>query len=161
MRDLKRKAKLAERKSQSKSDINVTPLIDIVLVLLIVFIVMVPGLTKANPVIPPEVKVTPPDPNPPMVVVVTVQKDGSYLLQQDKMDNLTALHDKVRDAIKLMRIDDRKVVVKVDGDAAFQAAVSALDVIREAGVEVRKEKGEDLKDRTYDLKIPITLKKDA
>ncbi|HEU4951659.1 MAG TPA: biopolymer transporter ExbD [Holophagaceae bacterium] len=161
MRDLKRKAKLADRKSQSKSDINVTPLIDIVLVLLIVFIVMVPGLTKANPVIPPEVKVTPPDPNPPMVVVVTVQKDGSYLLQQDKMDNLTALHDKVRDAIKLMRIDDRKVVVKVDGDAAFQAAVSALDVIREAGVEVRKEKGEDLKDRTYDLKIPITLKKDA
>lgn len=161
MRDLKRKAKLAERKSQSKSDINVTPLIDIVLVLLIVFIVMVPGLTKANPVIPPEVKVTPPDPNPPMVVVVTVQKDGSYLLQQDKMDNLTALHDKVRDAIKLMRIDDRKVVVKVDGDAQFQYAVSALDVIREAGVEVRKEKGEDLKDRTYDLKIPITLKKDA
>lgn len=161
MRDLKRKAKLAERKSQSKSDINVTPLIDIVLVLLIVFIVMVPGLTKANPVIPPEVKPAPPDPNPPMVVVVTVQKDGSYLLQQDKMDTLTSLHDKVKDAIKLMRIDDRKVVVKVDGDAAFQAAVTALDTIREAGIEVRKEKGEDLKDRTYDLKIPITLKKDA
>lgn len=162
MRDLKRKAKLAERKSQSKSDINVTPLIDIVLVLLIVFIVMVPGLTKANPVIPPEVKVQPPpDTPPPPVVVVTVQKDGSYLLQQDKMDTLASLHDKVKDAIKLMRIDDRKVVVKVDGDAAFQAAVTALDTIREAGIEVRKEKGEDLKDRTYDLKIPITLKKDA
>ncbi|HTL98392.1 MAG TPA: biopolymer transporter ExbD [Holophagaceae bacterium] len=160
MRNLKRKAKLAERKSQSKSDINVTPLIDIVLVLLIVFIVMVPGLTKANPVIPPEVKVTPPDPNPPMVVVVTVQKDGTYLLQQDKVD-LKAMREKVYDAIKLMRIDDRKVILKVDGDAAFQAAVSALDTIRDAGVQVRKEKGEDLKDRVYDLKIPITLKKEA
>ena len=160
MRDLNRKKKLADKKSQSNSEINVTPLIDIVLVLLIVFIVMVPGLTKANPVIPPEVKVTPPDPNPPMVVVVTVQKDGSYLLQQDKVD-LKTLHDKVYDQIKLMRIDDRKVILKVDGDAAFQAAVTALDVIREAGVQVRKEKGEDLKDRVYDLKIPITLKKEA
>ena len=160
MRDLKRKAKLAERKSQSKSDINVTPLIDIVLVLLIVFIVMVPGLTKANPVIPPEVKVTPPDPNPPAVVVVTVQKDGTYLLQQDKVD-LKTMRDKVYDAIKLMRLDDRKVIVKVDGEAAFQAAVSAIDLIRDAGTQVRKEKGEDLKERAYDLKIPITMIKPA
>lgn len=158
MRDLKRKAKLAGRKSKSNSDINVTPLIDIVLVLLIVFIVMVPGLTKANPVIPPEVKVTPPNPNPPPVVVVTVQKDGTYMLQQDKVD-VKDLHQKVLDAIKLMRIDDRKIIVKVNGEAAFQAAVTALDIIREAGVEVRKEMNEDLKDHTYDLKIPITMDK--
>ncbi len=156
MRDLKRKAKLAGRKSKSNSDINVTPLIDIVLVLLIVFIVMVPGLTKANPVIPPEVKVTPPNPNPPPVVVVTVQKDGTYMLQQDKVD-VKDLRGKVLDAIKLMRIDDRKIIVKVNGEAAFQAAVTALDIIRDAGVQVRKDKGEDLKDHTYDLKIPITM----
>jgi biopolymer transport protein ExbD len=158
MRDLKRKAKLAGRKSKSNSDINVTPLIDIVLVLLIVFIVMVPGLTKANPVIPPEVKVTPPNPNPPPVVVVTVQKDGTYMLQQDKVD-VKDLRGKVLDAIKLMRIDDRKIIVKVNGEAAFQAAVTALDIIRDAGVQVRKDKGEDLKDHTYDLKIPITMDK--
>lgn len=158
MRDLKRKSKLAEKKSKSTSDINVTPLIDIVLVLLIVFIVMVPGLTKADNVIPPEIKVTPPDPNPPMVVVVTVEKDGTYLLQQDKVD-LKTLHQNVYDSIKLMRIDDRKVVLKVDGEAAFQGAVNALDVIRDAATQVRKEKGEDLKDVTYDIKIPITMKK--
>ena len=57
-------------KGKAKSDINVTPLIDIVLVLLIVFIVMVPGLSKALPVVVPQVvkvdKPTPPDPkNPP------------------------------------------------------------------------------------------------
>lgn len=165
MRDLKRKSKLADKKSKSTSDINVTPLIDIVLVLLIVFIVMVPGLTKADNVIPPEVKVQPFDPNPPPVVVVTVQKDGTYLLQQDKVD-LKTLRDKLYDAIKLMRIDDRKVVLKVDGDAAFQGAVNALDVIRGATNQVRSEKGEITKDKPdpnpqYDIKIPITLKKDA
>ena len=36
-------------RGKAKSDINVTPLIDVVLVLLIVFIVMVPSLTKALP----------------------------------------------------------------------------------------------------------------
>ncbi len=163
MRNLKRKSKLAEKKSKSNSDINVTPLIDIVLVLLIVFIVMVPGLTKADNVIPPEIKVQPPDPNPPPVVVVTVQKDGSLLLQQDKVD-AKALREKLYDSIKLMRIDDRKVVLKVDGEAAFQGAVNALDAIRGAATQVRTEAGEISKDKgdlnpQYDIKIPITLMK--
>jgi biopolymer transport protein ExbD len=163
MRDLKRKHKLAEKKSKSNSDINVTPLIDIVLVLLIVFIVMVPGLTKADNVIPPEIKVQPPDPNPPPVVVVTVQKDSSYLLQQDKV-SLADLRTKLYDSIKLMRVDDRKVVLKVDGEAAFQGAVNALDAIRGAATQVRMEKGELVKDKDdptpqFDVKIPITLMK--
>ena len=163
MRDLKRKHKLAEKKSKSNSDINVTPLIDIVLVLLIVFIVMVPGLTKADNVIPPEIKVQPPDPTPPPVVVVTVQKDSSYLLQQDKV-SLADLRTKLYDSIKLMRVDDRKVVLKVDGEAAFQGAVNALDAIRGAATQVRMEKGELVKDKDdptpqFDVKIPITLMK--
>lgn len=163
MRNLKRKSKIAEKKSKSNSDINVTPLIDIVLVLLIVFIVMVPGLTKADNVIPPEIKVQPADPNPPPVVVVTVQKDGTFLLQQDKVDAKT-LRDKLYDSIKLMRIDDRKVVLKVNGEAAFQGAVNALDAIRGAATKVRMEAGEIQKDKSdpnpqYDIKIPITLEK--
>ena len=161
MRNLKRKSKLAEKKSKSTSDINVTPLIDIVLVLLIVFIVMVPGLTKADNVMPPEIKVTPPDPNPPPVVVITVEKDSSYLLQQDKVD-LKTLRENLYDSIKLMRIDDRKVVLKVDGEAAFQGAVNALDTIRGAATQVRTEKGELVKDKDdpnpqFDVKIPIAL----
>ena len=46
-------------KSKQKSDINVTPLIDIVLVLLIVFIVMVPGLDKATKVVVPRSRCSP------------------------------------------------------------------------------------------------------
>ncbi|NTV74775.1 MAG: biopolymer transporter ExbD, partial [Holophaga sp.] len=71
-------------KGKAKSDINVTPLIDIVLVLLIVFIVMVPGLSKALPVVVPQVvkvdRPTPPDPkNPPLVV--TIDQNGDLMLQ--------------------------------------------------------------------------------
>ena len=46
-------------RGKAKSEINVTPLIDIVLVLLIVFIVMVPSLSKLLPVSVPRVVTTP------------------------------------------------------------------------------------------------------
>ena len=62
-------------KGRAKSEINVTPLIDIVLVLLIVFIVMVPSLSKVLPVSVPRV-ITPANPpandlaNQPVVITV-------------------------------------------------------------------------------------------
>ena len=76
-------------RGNAKSDINVTPLIDVVLVLLIVFIVLVPGLTKALPVAVPKVvqTTTPPpaDPrNPP--VAVTLDAQGGLFLQQDRIE---------------------------------------------------------------------------
>ncbi len=65
--------------STARSDINVTPLIDIVLVLLIIFIVMVPGLSKAAKVVVPQVVKTdvPPPPNPkdpPLVITIDENK---------------------------------------------------------------------------------------
>jgi len=74
------------QRGKAKSEINVTPLIDIVLVLLIVFIVLVPGLTKALPVTVPRVVRTAPAPehNPPLVV--TVDAGGGLLLQSDRIE---------------------------------------------------------------------------
>ena len=86
-------------KGKQKSDINVTPLIDIVLVLLIVFIVMVPGLDKATKVVVPQVvvqnKPTPPDPNN---ILIQMDQDGSMTLQQDKVD-LQGLKDKLQERV--------------------------------------------------------------
>ena len=88
-------------KGKQKSDINVTPLIDIVLVLLIVFIVMVPGLDKATKVVVPQVvvqqKVTPPDPNN---ILIQMDQDGSLMLQQDKID-AQGLKDRLPEAVML------------------------------------------------------------
>ena len=72
-------------KGKAKSDINVTPLIDIVLVLLIVFIVMVPGLDKATKVVVPQVvqSTTPPKPDPNNILI-QVDQEGALMLQSDK-----------------------------------------------------------------------------
>ncbi len=113
-------------KGQAKCDINVTPLIDIVLVLLIVFIVMVPGLSKAQTVTVPQVVVAPPPEiaplNPPLVI--SIDKDGNYMLQSDKIQ-LDDMAEKIQAAAGLQVRNSRKVYLKVDEEMPFGKAVDA------------------------------------
>jgi biopolymer transport protein ExbD len=150
-------------KGKQKSDINVTPLIDIVLVLLIVFIVMVPGLDKATKVVVPQVvvqqKVTPPDPNN---ILIQLDQDGSMTLQQDKVD-AQGLKDKLPDAVLLQPLGYRKVFLKVDEDVKFQSMVDVLDTIRVAS-ETAKKKSLEQQDKFQgqdggDVKVAVSLKK--
>ncbi|WLT30380.1 biopolymer transporter ExbD [Geothrix sp. PMB-07] len=152
-------------KGKQKSDINVTPLIDIVLVLLIVFIVMVPGLDKATKVVVPQVvvqsKPTPPDPNN---ILIQLDQDGNMTLQQDKVD-AQGLKDKLPDAVMLQPLGYRKVFLKVDEDVKFQAMVDVLDAIRVAG-DIAKKKSLEQVDKFQgqdggDTKVAVSLRKRA
>lgn len=155
-------AAVGPSKGGAKSEINVTPLIDIVLVLLIVFIVMVPGLTKAQKVVVPQVVVT--NQAPPASknsVVVTIDKDGKYFLQQDEVP-LQELTSKLVPVIKLQPYGERKVVLKIEEDLPFQYAVNVLDVIRVASDQARKETldgaGAGMQDGG-DTKVAVAMKK--
>ncbi len=150
-------------KGKAKSDINVTPLIDIVLVLLIVFIVMVPGLTKAQNVTVPQVVVQPQNTPPPRIppLVVSIDKDGNYMIQTDKVD-LKDLADKIQPVVALQELNGRKIYLKVDEDMPFGRAVDAMDQIRMAGdrlkVEtVRKPESQGLDGG--DIKVSVSIKR--
>lgn len=151
-------------KGKAKSDINVTPLIDIVLVLLIVFIVMVPGLTKAANVLVPQVITTtnPPkvdESNPPVVISVT--QDGKFMLQSKEVE-IASLKDELVPVIKLMPLDGRKVFLKVDEDMKFQYAVDALDQVRMASEQVKKDTAANPSFNGFmgsDTKVAISIKK--
>lgn len=151
-------------KGKAKSDINVTPLIDIVLVLLIVFIVMVPGLTKAQNVTVPQVVVAPPPTtqplNPPLVV--SIDKDGNYMLQSDKI-NLEEMAEKVQSAAGLQERGSRKIYLKVDEEMAFGKAVDAMDQIRLAGDRLKVESVKKFADGNDggDIKVSISIKRRA
>lgn len=124
-----------------KADINVTPLIDIVLVLLIVFIVMVPGLTKALAVAVPRVVRTqappPPDPrNPPLVLTLDAQ--GALQLGQRPIA-LAGLAAALAPAVQQQPEGQRRVVLKVDGDQSWQRVVDVLDQVRVASDQARRE----------------------
>jgi len=127
-------------KGKAKSEINVTPLIDIVLVLLIVFIVLIPGLSKALPVAVPRVVQTgtpPPDPhNPPLVV--SVSANGSVSLQRDRIE-LPRLADALTPVVQLQPAGLRRVFIKVDGEQPWQKVVDVLDQIRVASDRARRE----------------------
>ena len=122
-----------------KSEINITPLIDIVLVLLIVFIVMVPVLTRQHPVALPADGGASPQSE---ALVVTVRKDGGLRLQQEDL-GAEALVARLSEALARQDGQGRKVFVKVDGDQPFQRTVEALDLVRAASDRARRPGDED------------------
>jgi biopolymer transport protein ExbD len=72
-------------KIESKPNINVTPLIDILLVLLIIFMAispLKPSTFKAK--VPAESKADTGDESPPLALIVTINPDGSLVLNQEK-----------------------------------------------------------------------------
>ena len=150
-------------KGKQKSDINVTPLIDIVLVLLIVFIVMVPGLDKATKVVVPQVVTTTTPPKPdPNNILIQVDQDGTMTLQQDKID-AQGLKDRLPEAVMLQPLGYRKVFLKVDEDVKFQVMVDVLDTIRVASNTAKKKSLENqdkfLGQDGGDVKVAVSLKK--
>ncbi|MCE1228259.1 MAG: biopolymer transporter ExbD [Firmicutes bacterium] len=114
----------------AKSDINITPLIDIVLVLLIIFIVMVPTLAKAT-------SATLPYPGgdrkkgTPIPLVVTLDAIGHLRLQQDEVA-WGELKDRLVPPLLLQPHGARRVFLKVAPDLPQSTVVRAMDEIRAA-----------------------------
>ncbi|MGN6591532.1 MAG: ExbD/TolR family protein [Terriglobales bacterium] len=116
------------------NDINVTPLVDVMLVLLIIFMVITPlmqhgtNVTLAQAVNP----VTLPDADKDDAVIVAVSHDGHLYLGNDMMGTAD-ITDKVRDLVSNKL--DKMVYVKADKAAQFSAVASVIDAIRDAGVD--------------------------
>jgi biopolymer transport protein ExbD len=113
---------------------NVIPMADIMLVLLIIFMVVTPMLTKGLSV--ELAKVTSPSDMPDAdkddAVIVGVSSSGDVYLGNTKSD-LTQIADQVRDRISNKL--DKTVFVKSDGRAKYGVVVKVVDEIRAAGVD--------------------------
>jgi len=126
----------------TKTDINVTPLIDIVLVLLIIFIVMVPGMQKSMPTVIPQVRqdITPPPPdpkNPPLVV--DINQDNTLAINTSAVE-LRDIPDRLAPLIMLQPagVGMRKVFLNVDRDVPYKWVVQVMDQLRVTSDKVRK-----------------------
>ena len=116
------------------SDINVTPMADVMLVLLIIFMVVTPMLQKGVSVEMSKTKnpVDMKEADRDDAVLVAVTRDGKFFLGQDRIDidNLAA---KVNDM--LITKLDKTVFVKSDFRAKYGDVVQVVDTIRNAGVD--------------------------
>jgi biopolymer transport protein ExbD len=113
---------------------NVIPMADIMLVLLIIFMVVTPLLSKGVSV--DMVRVPNPEDMPNAdkddAIIVAVTRDGRIYLGNDQV-GLDSLADKVKD--KVANRLDKTVFVRSDARAKFGQVKSAVDEIRSAGVD--------------------------
>jgi len=117
-------------------DMNVTPLIDVLLVLLIIFMVITPMLQHGAPVDMAKAENADKMPNADRddAIIVAVTRDGRLFLSPgNKEIGLDAITDNVKDLIT-GRLD-KTVYVRSDARAKYGDVVKAVDEVRAAGVE--------------------------
>src|SRR5271168_1098014 len=116
------------------SDINVTPMVDVMLVLLIIFMVITPMLQNKVSIDMAKVDnpTSMPDADKEDAIVVAITRDGGVYLGQDKIAT-SELGPKVRD--KLADKPGKTIFVRADARAQFRAVEDAIDAVRTAGVD--------------------------
>jgi len=118
------------------SDINVTPLIDVVLVMLIIFMVVTPLLEKDLDVRVPETeKVETVTEVPPDQLVVRIGTEGDYRINFDKVTNEEYV-DKLKTKLDRRKEDDKIVFFIAEDKANYARLITALDGARQAGAKV-------------------------
>lgn len=113
------------------SDINVTPFVDVMLVLLIIFMVTAPMMVQGVDVTLPEAS-SKPLPSDEEHLTVTVDKDNKVFIN-DFQVRVDFLQDKL---VKIMKgRTDREVFFKADKDVPYGVVVHVMSEIKAAGVE--------------------------
>ena len=113
------------------SEINIIPLVDVMLVLLIIFMIAAPMMQQGLPINLPKVT-SRPLPSKEDVQVVTVTKNEEIILNSKKL----ALKD-LKAAIGLLFANksDKEIFLKADSAVPYGFVVTCMGIIKEAGIE--------------------------
>jgi biopolymer transport protein ExbD/biopolymer transport protein TolR len=127
---------MAKREEGKKvnSNINVTPMVDVMLVLLIIFMVITPMLQKGVSVDLAKVNSPSamPDADKEDALIVAVMRDGKLFFGNDRVE-ADQLTQKIKD--RLANRVDKRVYVRADARAKYGSVVEVVDNVRAAGVD--------------------------
>lgn len=115
------------------SQINVTPFVDVMLVLLIIFMVTAPMLDQGVSVDLPEVEEAPSLPSKAEPLVVTVEKNGHLLIGKTRIKKLSKLGPVIQQALKGK--ENREVFLEADKAVPYGRVVQVMAAVKKAGIE--------------------------
>jgi biopolymer transport protein TolR len=119
-------------KGGPKSDINVTPLVDVMLVLLIIMMLVAPMLQKGVDVKLPVAANTMDKPETQEQTVLAVDARDKFYINGIEIPR-AEMADRVKAALE--EKTERIVLIKGDTDASYRAIMAAMDDLRKAGIE--------------------------
>ena len=114
------------RRQTALSEINVTPFVDVMLVLLIIFMITAPLLQQGIDINLPQAKAK--EMSPTERIVITVKKDGKIYLDKTSV-TLEVL------SVKLSKSTNKEVFLKADKDVPYGSVVEVMGELREIGIE--------------------------
>jgi biopolymer transport protein TolR len=123
---------LGGAKGGVKSDINVTPLVDVMLVLLIIMMLIAPMLQQGVAVKLPTATNTVDKPEVQGQTVIAIAKDKGLYLNAKQIGE-GELATKVTELLENSK--DKVVLIKADEEVEYSAVMSAMDQLRQAGIE--------------------------
>jgi biopolymer transport protein TolR len=123
---------LGGAKGGVKSDINVTPLVDVMLVLLIIMMLVAPMLQQGVSVRLPTAQNTVDKPEQQGQTVLAISKDKTIFLNAKPVQD----NDLTRRVNELLENKTEKIVlIKADEEVEYSAVMNAMDQLRQAGIE--------------------------
>jgi biopolymer transport protein TolR len=121
----------SQRDGTTISQINVTPLVDVMLVLLVIFMVTAPIIQQGVQVNLPQAKAGA-IPGTEELLVVTVSKNGKIYLNDNEVSS-SELGEKLRGIRKLQA--DKQVYLRADQDVRYGVVMKTIAEIKQAGIE--------------------------
>ena len=121
----------------AKSEPNVVPLCDILLVLLIIFMVVTPIIQKGANVKLPEAANIESWSDADNMLIVHIKKDGTVYLGDKEVPDVQKLASLIQDILEESTKEEKgKVLLKADGETAYKNVTAVMDEIRRAQIEM-------------------------
>ena len=117
------------------ADINVTPMADIMIVLLIIFMVITPMLQKGVDVKLPTAGNTKEKKDEPKTITVAIKKDTSTFLGGVRVEKQPDLVGLLKEKLEDVAEGNRVVYLKADAELPYSEVMKVMDLCREAGVD--------------------------
>jgi biopolymer transport protein TolR len=117
-----------------KAEPNVTPMIDVMLVLLIIFMIVIPALNAGFNAIPPQAQNLKPHPEEEQDQVLGIDKDGQYYLNKKPLPNAD-LADRLKEIYDKRQVD-KVMYLKAHKELKYEKVLDAIDIAAHSGVRV-------------------------